>query len=71
MPKLEDIWYQLTNTAYISSQPGIAQRFKAPQAPRSDTDPRYNGQPWYKGKDFAQVDPTQKAIQQPLVKGKR
>jgi len=67
------VWAMFLNVNYVAQSPGIQKGFKVPQAPRSDTNPLYNGQPWYKGRDFASVDPTQQtlALIAPPITGKR
>lgn len=56
------VWRDLLNVKYISPSPGVKYRFEEPSAPRADTDPTVNQQPWYHGSNFGVLDPSRGII---------
>lgn len=57
--RMDRIWRDACETAYISSQPGIQNYFHAPGMTRQDWNPALNDQPWARNTSFKRSnDPT-------------
>ncbi|PWU11827.1 MAG: hypothetical protein C5B47_00255 [Verrucomicrobia bacterium] len=60
--KIMQTWEMFRDVNYVSPKPSDKYGFAIPRPPRADTNPMFNGQPWYHGPFFGAVDNTQKIM---------